>query len=73
MWIIQSEVSYENNVTNKSTEPNVERSLYVSNISVKNTDNTEETLFLGQKACEKLVEMKTPEIISKITLSIPIR
>lgn len=67
MWIIQSEVSYENNVTNKSTEPNVERSLYVSNISVKNTDNTEETLFLGQKACEKLVEMKTPEIISFFT------
>lgn len=67
MWITQTEVSRENNVTNTSTEPFVKRSLFLSGMTVKYADKTEEGVFPGIKVCERMIQMKTPQLVSFFT------
>ncbi len=67
VWVTQTEIAHENNITNTSVEPFVTRSLFLSNMRVRYADKTEEEAFPGIKICERMAQMKTAGLVSFFT------
>ncbi len=67
IWVTQTEIACENNITNTSAEPFVTKSLFLDRTKVRYEDKTEEEAFSGIKICERMIQMKTPKLVSFFT------
>lgn len=64
VFVVQQQLRRDSISANNINEPFVDRSLYLTGMSVKYPDGRRENRFSGLQVCQRITEMKTPENVS---------